>query len=497
MSQEPAPVPQSPPSPASGAGGLATPATQPTGVAAAPRPAGAAPTPQAPAPPARPVGAAPGAPAATGGEPGKADPQLFGKLVLANKMATQEQVLECLAIQRTNPTKPLGMLMVEMGYLRKDHLEQLLAMLRMRQPAAAPKEPTPAVGKARETMDQLLRQAADLKVSDLHVNVGSPPIVRLNGSLRNANHPPLTADQTREMLLSLLTEEQKGTFFQNKDLDFCLTLGGAGRFRANIFHHRNGIDGSFRYIPARIPTLSELGIPTVIEKLTHFGQGLILVTGPAGSGKTTTLAALMQLVNQSRKDNIICLEQPIEYLIPSASCNVVQREIPRDSLSFANALRGALREDPDVIMIGEMRDLDTISIAITAAETGHLVLGSLHTSSAARTVDRILDVFPPKEAAQVRAMVSESLRGVVSQQLVPRADGKGRVAACEILFNTPAIANLIRDERTFQIPGQMQTGRKLGMQRMDDALQDLVRRKIITLEEGMKRAENKATFTAA
>ncbi len=457
-----------------------------------------APTPKGPSAASPPEASAPAAPsAALPPEIATADPGMFGKLVIGHGFATPDQVVECLSIQKAHGTKPLGMIMVEMGFLRKDHLEQILVMLRAKtkdKVAAQARESAAAADKIREQMERLLAQVAGGGASDLHLNVGSPPIVRLHGHLRNTNAPPLTADQTRAMVLSLLDEPGKAHFFEHKDIDFCHTLDGVARFRVNAFHHRNGVDASFRVIPPQVPTLEQLGIPPIVEQLIGFQQGLVLVTGPSGCGKTTTLAALVEMINHSRKHNVICLEQPIEYVIPSRKCNIVQREIPRDSLSFPNALRAALRENPDVVILGEMRDLDTISTAITAAETGHLVLGSLHTSSAARTVDRILDVFPPKEAAQVRAMVSESLRGVISQQLIPQIDGKGRVVAVELLFNTPAIGNLIRDERTFQIPGQMQTGKKLGMQLMDDMLMDLVRRKRIAPQEAWSRAENKATF---
>ncbi len=428
----------------------------------------------------------------------KADPGMFGKLAIAHGFATANQVVEALAVQKAHPTKPLGMTMVELGYLRKDQLETLVGLLRSRPQAPAtavrPKDATTTVDRTRQQMEKLLVRVAEMGASDLHLNVGSAPIIRLHGHLTLLGFPALNAEQNRALVLSLLDEPRKAHFFEHKDVDFCHTIEGVGRFRINAFHHREGIDAAFRIIPNKIPTLEALGVPKIIEKFIQYQQGLVLVTGPAGCGKTTTLAALVEQINQTRKQNIIVLEQPIEYIIPSKSCNVVQREIPRDSLSFSAALRAALRENPDVVVLGEMRDLDTISTAITAAETGHLVLGSLHTSSAARTVDRILDVFPPKEAAQVRAMVSESLRGVISQQLVPCADGKSRVSACEVLFNTPAIANLIRDERTYQIPGVMQTQRKNGMQLMDDALLDLVRKEEIMPQDAWSRAENKSIF---
>jgi twitching motility protein PilT len=343
-------------------------------------------------------------------------------------------------------------------------------------------------------MIKLLKKAAATKVSDLHINVGAPPMVRLFGRLNKLNMPALDAPATEAMLLGLLDDTQRAQLAERMDLDFTYELEGVGRFRANVFKQQRGYDAAFRFIPKEIPSLEELGVPRVVEKMTHYTQGLTLITGPAGSGKTTTLAALIALINRSRKENIICLEEPIEYVMPSEGCNIVQRQIPRDSRSFANALRASLREDPDVIMVGEMRDRDTVSVAVTAAETGHLVLGSLHTSSAARTVDRVLDVFPPREAAQVRAMISESLRGVLAQQLLPRLDNKGRVLACEVMFNTPAISNLIRDSRTFQIPGVIQTQKRAGMQTMDDALKELVSRRVISKDEARLRADNPANF---
>jgi len=427
----------------------------------------------------------------------KSEQNLFGRSIVANGFATQEQVDECLQIQRVNPARPIGMIMIEMGYLRKDHLQALLdarASRKRKAPAddAADAKADQARQQNRASMEKMLVKTAEMKASDLHINVGSPAIMRLHGHLRNLSMPPFSAAQTKGLILSLMTEAQQAAFLEQKDLDFCHTIEDVGRFRGNAFHHQNGVDAAFRFIPTTIPGLEQLGIPTVIEKLTHYQQGLVLVTGPAGCGKTTTLAALVQAINNTRRDNIICLEEPIEFDIPSAKCNVVQRQIPDHSNSFGAALRAALREDPDVIMIGEMRDLDTISIAITAAETGHLVLGSLHTSSAARTVDRIIDVFPPKEHAQVRSMISESLRGVVSQQLIPRADGKGRVLAVEVLITTPAISHLIRNERTFQIPGLMQTGKRWGMQVMNDALQSLLEQGLITAEEAKQRSLKKA-----
>jgi twitching motility protein PilT len=277
------------------------------------------------------------------------------------------------------------------------------------------------------------------------------------------------------------------------DVDFAYA-NADGRFRTSVVRQRLGFDLAFRIIQSNVRTLDELGMPSQLKLLTQYHNGLVLVTGPMGSGKTTTLAALVQEINTHRSDHIITLEEPIEYLIPSAGCQVTQREVHTHTKSFAAALRGALREDPDIIMVGEMRDLETIQLAISASETGHLVLGTLHTSNAPRTLDRLLDVFPNDQRDQIRVMVSESLRGIVSQQLIPRADGMGRTVAMEILLNSPAVANVIREAKTFMLPGIIQTGKKAGMLLMDDSVAELFNQGLITAEEAVYRAENKGAM---
>lgn len=274
------------------------------------------------------------------------------------------------------------------------------------------------------------------------------------------------------------------------DVDFAYA-NEHGRFRTSVVRQRLGYDLTFRIISSQLRTMDQLGLPENLKLLTQYHNGLVLVTGSVGSGKSTTLAALVQEINRARRDHIITLEDPIEYVIESQGCHVTQREVHTHTKSFANALRGALREDPDVIMVGEMRDLETISLAITASETGHLVLGTLHTANAARTLDRLLDVFPVDQREQIRIMVSESLRGIISQQLIPRADGQGRALALEILMNSPAVANIIRESKTFMLPGVIQTGRRLGMKLMDDSLIELFQAGIITGEEALARAEQK------
>lgn len=340
-------------------------------------------------------------------------------------------------------------------------------------------------------LDKLLKYAASTGASDLHIAADTVPLMRVNGDLKPVKMNPLTAKETLALISEVLSAEQKDAFGQNLDLDFCYDAPEIGRFRANVLKQRKGVDAVFRVISEKIPTLEDLGFPPVVRDLTNHHQGLVLVTGPSGCGKSTTLAAMIDHINTNRKLHIITVEDPIEYVHPIKQANVTQREVKRHTETFASALRASLREDPDVILVGEMRDLETIQMAITAAETGHLVLGTLHTRSAAKTVDRIIDAFPPEQQNQIRIMVSESLRGVVSQQLIPRADGKGRVLAYELLTGSLAIANLIREAKTFQIPSLMQIGVKEGMILMDQSLLKLVQSKTITYEQAILRAENK------
>ena len=340
-------------------------------------------------------------------------------------------------------------------------------------------------------IDRLLRFAVDNDASDLHISVGVEPTVRLHGMLRKVKWQVMTVEASREMLMEVLDDQQRAYFEEHKSVDLCYGVEGVGRFRTNMYQQRLGPCGVFRVLPSRVPTLEELGMPPVLQTLLAYRQGLILVTGPAGSGKTTTLGAMIDYLNERRNEHIITVEDPIEIVHQNKKCIVNQREVHRHTEAFGVALRAALREDPDIILVGEMRDLETISMAITSAETGHLVLGTLHTATAARTINRLVDVFPPEQMSQIRAMVSESIRGVVSQQLIPREDGKGRVAALEIMVCTPAIANMIRENRTFQIPSLMQIGIKQGMRLMDDALADLARNGQISLNEYRERCENK------
>jgi twitching motility protein PilT len=341
-------------------------------------------------------------------------------------------------------------------------------------------------------VDEYLALGQQAGASDIHLGVNAPPVWRLHGTLQPIwpEAPRLKAVQTQKFADAFLTETQRELVKERGDADFAYANQN-GRYRCSVARQRLGTDIVFRIINTRVRTMDELGLPQHLKLLTRYHNGLILVTGAVGSGKSTTLAALVEQCNLERREHIITLEDPIEYVFEPKNCHITQREVHTHTRSFGVALRGALREDPDVIMVGEMRDLETISLAITASETGHLVLGTLHTGTAARTLDRVLDVFPVDQQEQIRIMVSESLRGIISQQLIPRADGTGRVLAIETLTNTPAVSNLIREARTFMLPGIIQTGRKQGMQLMDDALIDLYQKGTISADEVMARADQK------
>ncbi len=320
--------------------------------------------------------------------------------------------------------------------------------------------------------------------SDLHVTSGSSPYLRLHGDMIKLNYRELKGEETQALIFEILTEKQKRNFVEKWELDCSYSLPGVGRFRCNVFMQRKGIGAVFRIIPENILTSEELGLPKEVMNLIDAHKGLILVTGPTGSGKSTTLAALIHEINMNQRAHILTVEDPIEFVHENNKSLINQREVSSHTRSFANALRAALREDPDIILVGEMRDLETIGLALTAAETGHLVFGTLHTNSAAKTVDRIIDVFPEGQQAQIRVMLSESLRGVVAQSLLTRADKQGRAAAIEVLVNTPAVANLIREGKTFQIPSSMQTGRAQGMITFESAIGDLIKKGIISKNEG-------------
>ncbi len=341
-------------------------------------------------------------------------------------------------------------------------------------------------------VDNYLEIGQKAGASDVHLGVAAPPIWRVHGTLHPMwpDAPTLTGEQTVALAETFMPEVYKAELNERGDSDFAYENDYA-RYRVSVVRQRLGVEIVFRVINAYVRTMDDLGLPDQLKLLTRYQNGLILATGSMGTGKSTTLAAMVQQINTERHDHIITLEDPIEYVIRSQNCHVSQREVFTHTESFATALRASLREDPDVIMVGEMRDLETISLAITAAETGHLVLATLHTSNASRTLDRLLDVFPPEQQEHVRVMVAESLRGVISHQLIPRKDGTGRVLALEILTNTPAVANVIRENKTFMLPGIIQTGKKQGMRLMDDTLIDLYQRGLISAEEACARADQK------
>lgn len=323
-------------------------------------------------------------------------------------------------------------------------------------------------------IDKVLTEAKNLNVSDIHITTGIPPIFRMHGTLKRYGDENLTPDMTKEIARALMPEVLWEQFIEKGEMDFSYSLSGVARFRVNSFHQRGSISHAFRTIPTEIPSIDDLNMPNTLISLAETRQGLILVTGPTGSGKSTTLAAMIRHINETMPKHIITLEDPIEYLHRHGTSIIDQREVGFDTGSFANGLRAALRQDPDVILVGEMRDLETISTAITAAETGHLVMATLHTSSAASTIERIIDVFPPGQQAQVRTQLAGILKAVVSQRLLPTANGKGRIAATEILINNAAVANLIRTEKVHQIPNVILTNRSFGMHMMVSSVQELL-----------------------
>lgn len=441
-----------------------------------------------------------------------ADDLLLGRLALHYKLVTREALLEATNFQaRESSSRKLGEILVERALLTDYQLQQLLAVQREYlakhgEAAAAESVPpaaAPPPGEVRLTLRDtpgalplLLEEAFRLGASDVHLHSAAPLLLRSGGRLRSGGGEPLAPARVSEAVAEILSGEQLAELERKGQIDFAFALPGVGRFRANAYRQQRGLDAVFRVIPPEPPTLQQLGLPSSLARFANFHQGIVLLTGPAGCGKSSTLAALVNIINQERPDHIITIEDPIEYVHTSRRCVVNQRQVGRHTGSFARALRAALREDPDIIAIGELRDLETISLALTAAETGHLVLASLHTSSAIRTVNRILGVFPPEQQDQIRTMVSESLRAIVSQRLVVKADGSGRIPALEVLVANKAVSNLIRENKTFQIRSVLQTGGSLGMCMLDASLADLVKQGTITREEALRHADDPAKFAA-
>lgn len=347
------------------------------------------------------------------------------------------------------------------------------------------------------TLNELLNMLKAESGSDLHLTTNAPPVIRKHGKLVRTQLPPLNKIQIEYLLKNILNSDQQKRLEDNLTLDFSYALHGCARFRVNIFYQKDGIAGVFRIIPTTIPDIKSLDLPPILSELSRLHRGLILCTGPTGSGKSTTLASMINLINRERSDHIITIEDPIEFVHSHHNCIINQREIGQSAKTFSDALRSALREDPDIILIGEMRDIETISMAVTAAETGHLVFATLHTSSAPKTIDRIIDAFPTHQQAQIRVMIAESLQAVISQTLIPTVDGQGRVCACEILINTPAVSNLIREAKIFQIYSVMQTSKQDGMQTLDQALLSFVKYRKISYAEALKRAQDKKTFASS
>ncbi len=343
-------------------------------------------------------------------------------------------------------------------------------------------------------IDELLRVLVSQQGSDLHIKFGEPPVYRIHGQLVRTSLPVMTADDTKSLLYEILNEERRQKFEQTHQLDMSYSLPGVSRFRVNVFRQKNAVGAVLRVIPLLIKTIDDLGLPQIMKKVAMLPRGLILVTGPTGSGKSTSLAAMIDFINESRSCHIMTIEDPIEFLHRDKKACINQREVGLDTHSFANALKHVMRQNPDIILVGEMRDLETISLAITAAETGHLVMATLHTADAAQTVDRIIDVFPPAQQQQVRLQLSTTLQAIFSQTLLPRSDGKGRIVAYEVLTCTPGLRAIIREGKTHQIYSSIQSGGKFGMVTLDSCLKDFFNKGIVTMEDAMAKSSNPAEF---
>ncbi len=339
-------------------------------------------------------------------------------------------------------------------------------------------------------MAEILKETLSKQASDLHLAVGVPPMVRMDGHLESLDYPVITPNEARELIYSILSQDQRQKLETDWEVDLSYSLYGQARFRVNAYFQRGTLGAAFRLVPVVIKSIEELGLPKVLHSFCHKPRGFVLVTGPTGSGKSTTLAAIIDEINSTRADHIVTIEDPIEFLHQHKMCVVNQREVGTDTKAFPVALRSALRQDPDIILIGEMRDLETIQIALTAAETGHLVFATLHTQDCPQTIDRMIDVFPPFQQEQIRVQIAATLEGIVTQQLLPKASGLGRAAACEVLVTTPASRNLIREGKTHQLYTVMQTGGQLGMQTMNSSLAELVRRGEITRDLALKRSSS-------
>ena len=460
----------------------------------------------------------------------QAPPDLIGRLAVHYRLITMEQLTAATHEQSRSPNKKLGAILVELEFIDEGQLAQLLEaqrqyldqqakqapqVLRDAQPAPRaaaapppppPSPPTPPKGRPAADRDPLhnaqrltwlhrvLQRAVAMHASDVHIHSGAAVKLRVYGNLIDLTPELMSPQESEAVLVSVMDSRQREQFYEEGQVDFTYGVPHVARFRTNIYQQHSGPCGVFHFIPADPPLLSDLGLPTAAAKLINHKNGIVLITGPAGSGKTSTMAALVNLLNEERSDHVLSIEDPIEYLHVAKRCVVNQREVSHHTHSFAAALRSALREDPDVICIGELRDLETISLAMSAAETGHLVLGTLHTQGAIRTINRIIGAYPPAQQSQVRTMLSESLRAVISQKLIPRADRSGMALAYELLLVNVATANMIRENRTFQLGSVLQTGRSKGMRSMDDSLLELVQKNIITKKEAALHADDQRAF---
>lgn len=465
---------------------------------------------------------------------------VIGRLAVQMKLIDRQQLAQALKLQEPGSGKRLGAILLEQGMLDERQLSKLLAIqkdLVAKQkakkaaslpgvaPAGAPPPvsvrpaasssaseslPGHAPGETslqleigdssdshRQRLAQLLNDAVQSGASDIHIHAGASPKQRVAGVLEEMSPTPIAADEAEQLVTAALSAPERALLARSGEYDFCLALPGVGRFRANAYRQQRGFDVVFRSIAPEPPSLQSLGLPPELAKYTEYHQGMVLITGPAGCGKSATMAAMVDLINETRHEHILSVEDPIEVVHPSKKCIVNQRAAGRHTGSFARALRGALREDPDIIVIGELRDLETISLAMTAAETGHFVLATLHTNNAVRTINRMIGAFPSGEQSQVRTMLSESLRAVISQRLVPRADGSGRVPALEILVLNKAISNLVREEKTVQIRSAMQTGRNQGMCLLEQSLDELVQGGVVEREVALRFAEEKKMISEA
>jgi twitching motility protein PilT len=456
---------------------------------------------------------------------------LLGRVAVAAKLITIEQLNEAVREQgRTNGSKKLGDILMDLGYLTPETLQRVVALQKRvvakaqakRAEGEAPATPSPQespspgsrvslpaaaqpqVASAPQSpdssslslpldaspLDELLRSTVECGASDLHIHAGAPVKYRVRRCFFDKGSPPLDDEEARRLVLASMNAEERQMFEEQGEIDFCYKLEGIGRFRANIYRQLRGVDGVFRFIPPQPPTLVDLGLPSSLARFTTFHQGMVLITGPTSCGKSSTMAALVNLINEERQEHILTIEDPIEYLHTSKRCLVNQRAVKRHTESFARALRAALREDPDVIVIGELRDRETVGLALSAAETGHFVLATLHTDNTIRTIRRIVGSFPPDQQEQVRAMLSESLRAIVSQRLLPTADETGLATALEIMIINRAIGNMIRENKTVQMRSVLQTGASQGMCLLDASLAQLVSSGTVTREEALRCCED-------